>query len=110
MVRREIKEKKMKKRLRKKLRVGEFTDLVFTLSGKLNPMDEAGEDAFFDRFFDLMEDNGCCLSGTIGLEDFDLAVITGPVNTDNEARREAILEGLKNFPEIAEFDASVLEK
>ncbi len=98
----------MKKRLRKKLRIGEFRELSFLLKGKLAEMDEATENAFFEKFFTLAED--CCLAleGTFCAGEFDLEVITGQIGLQNEARREAFLEGVKALPEITEFDATEL--
>ncbi len=98
----------MKKRLRKKLHVGEFTDLCFTLSGKLKAMDEETEDRFFTSFFGLAGELGFCLEGTIGGGEIDLEVITGHAGFANEERREAFLTGLKELKEIEEFDASTI--
>jgi len=98
----------MKKRLRKKLHVGEFTDLCFTLSGKLKAMDEETEDRFFTSFFGLAGELGFCLEGTIGGGEIDLEVITGQAGFANEERREAFLTGLKELQEIEEFDASTI--
>ena len=99
----------MKKRLRKKLRVGEFTELSFVLTGKIAPQEEAAQEAFLENFFQAVADCGCCLNGVFSAEDFDLEVITGPVGSDNEARREELLAKLKEMTEITEFDAGTLE-
>ncbi len=98
----------MKKRLRKKLGVGEFLELEFALTGKLVEMEEEAEVEFFERFFDLCEEFDFGLDGAFGDDSFDLAVITGFVGTENEERRAAFLEKLKDFKEITEFDASNL--
>ncbi len=98
----------MKKRLRKKLHVGEFTDLCFTLTGKLKAMDEEAEDQFFAEFFELAGALGFCLEGTIGGGEIDLEVITGPADSSNDVRREAFLAGLKELEAIEEFDASTI--
>ncbi len=98
----------MKKRLRKKLHLGEFTDLCFTLNGKLKPMTEEEEDAFFETFFELAASAGFALEGTIGGDGFDLEVITGPADTSNDMRREAFLAAIKELEAITEFDASTL--
>ncbi len=98
----------MKKRLRKKLMVGEFKELDFALTGNLIEMDEETEVAFFERFFDLCEEFDFGLDGAFGQDSFDLAVLTGVIGTQNEERRAAFLEKLKDFKEITGFDASNL--
>jgi len=98
----------MKKRLRKKLHVGEFADLRFTLTGKVTGVTEADADDFYTELFQAVAEFGCCLNGTVGTEAFDLEVITGPVNTDNDARKDALVAALKANSHVAEVNASEL--
>ncbi|WP_176013240.1 50S ribosome-binding protein YggL [Victivallis sp. Marseille-Q1083] len=98
----------MKKRLRKKLRVGEFKELCFEFSGKLTEMDDAASDAFIDKFVELVEHCQLCCHGVFGDGEIELCMETGPVDTDNAERRQAFLDGLKELPQITSFEATEL--
>ena len=98
----------MKKRLRKKLHLGEFTDLVFTVTGTVSGVEEADSNAFYTKLFQAVAECGCCLNGVIEPTKFDLEVITGPRDTDNAARREELIGKLKADPHIQDLNASDL--
>ena len=98
----------MKKRIRKKLHIGEYADYSFMLTGQLAAMDEEAEDRFFTRMLTLAEDCRCWFDGVFGDDFFDLEVITGPAHCLNEERRAALLDGLKEIKEITEFNAGEL--
>lgn len=54
----------MRQRLRKKKRVGEFRELGFAVAFRLQPtLDEAGVDAFFDDFIDVVEKHNLGFGG-----------------------------------------------
>lgn len=98
----------MKKRLRKKLHLGEFTDLVFTMTAKVTGVTEVNSNAFYTDLFQTVAECGCCLNGVAGPTKFDLEVITGPRDTDNAARREELIGKLKANPNIQDLNASEL--
>ena len=98
----------MKKRLRKKLGLKEFQELGFAICCNVAEMDEAAEDALFDRIIALFEKYEMHCGGFFDANHLDLEVCTGLVNTDNQARYEAAkaefmqLEGLSDI-EITEL-------
>ena len=100
----------MKKRLRKKLHVGEFTDLYFTMTGKISGIEDGKADYFYTEIFQIVADCGCCLNGMISPDEFDLEVITGTINTDNAARREALIAKFQAHPNISEVNATELSE
>lgn len=89
----------MKKRLRKKLGVGEFEELVFDFFAEV---EDAENQEIFDNFLAAIEAAEFCCEGTWDAEGIDLYVSTGLRDTDNEARKVAFAEkistisGLKN--------------
>ena len=98
----------MKKRLRKKLHLGEFTDRLFTMTAKVTGVTEVDSDVFYTDLFQTVAECGCCLNGVAGTTSFDLEVITGPRGTDNEARREELIGRLKANPKIQDLHATEL--
>jgi uncharacterized protein len=54
----------MRRRLRKKRRLGEFAELGFSVRADLTPgFDEAGFDAFVDRWIEAIEARGVAFGG-----------------------------------------------
>ena len=98
----------MKKRLRKKLHLGEFTDRLFTMTAKVTGVTDINSENFYTDLFHTVAECGCCLNGVAGTESFDLEVITGPRNTDNEARREELIARLQAHPNIRDLKATEL--
>lgn len=98
----------MKKRLRKKLHVGEYKDLYFTMTGKFTGVADDKADDLYTEIFQMVADCGCCLNGMISPDEFDLEVITGTVDTDNAARREQLIAKLQAHANVAEVNASEL--
>ena len=99
----------MKKRLRKKLGMGEYRELGFELSGNLIEMDEEQGDAVFQRFVALVDSFGMYCGGAWDDKGFDLYVATGLVGTQNAERRETFLNQFKEFKEVSDFKAGDLQ-
>lgn len=55
----------MKRRLRKKKRVGEFQELGFELTCALHPSTRAERDALLDRWIGFVESRGLGFGGTV---------------------------------------------
>ena len=98
----------MKKRLRKKLHVGEYADMYFTMTGKFTGVEDDKADDLYTEIFQMVADCGCCLNGMISPDEFDLEVITGVIDTDNAARREALIAKFKAHANVSEVNASEL--
>ena len=98
----------MKKRLRKKLGLGEYTRLTFTLEAKLKELDDEGMDALYNRFIELLEKFECECDGGWCDQELFMTISTGLIGNDNAERRLRFLEALSQFDEITEFDASEL--
>lgn len=90
----------MKKRLRKKLGVGEFTELGFEFYATLA---DADDKKTFDAFINLIEDYEFYCEGTWDDDGADLFISTGFKGMDNEERKAgfagkvAAIEGLSNI-------------
>jgi uncharacterized protein len=62
----------MRRRLRKKMRWGEFIQLGFLVRAELaSDLDDAGFDAFLDRLIDTVEARGLAFGGGGRREDFE---------------------------------------
>ncbi len=89
----------MKKRLRKKLGVGEFKELGFEFYATIA---DADDKKVFDAFIDLIEECEFYCEGTWDDDGADLFVSTGYVGMENEERKAkfaekvAAIEGLSN--------------
>ncbi len=100
----------MKKRLRKKLRLAEFAEYGFFVSGTFNEMEAAELDLFFEKLIKFTEDKGIQCGGGYGSDEFEIFVNTGAAGNDNEAKRAefiAFIEAAKK--EIKEFEATELQ-
>lgn len=95
----------MKKRLRKKLGVGEFEEMVFDFYAKVS---DAGNEEIFNKFLAALEDADFCCEGTWDEEAVDLYVSTGLKNTENEARKAKFMEAVAAISELTEVKASDL--
>ncbi len=98
----------MKKRLRKKLQLGEFKVYHFEFDADLAEMDDDAADKFLDRFVELVQKCGICCHGEFGDGKIELCMETGIGTDDNAGIRQAFLDGLKDFPEIVKFTATEL--
>ena len=95
----------MKKRLRKKLGVGEFEEMVFDFFAKVS---DATNEEVFNKFLEAIEAADFCCEGTWDEEAVDLYVSTGLKNTDNEARKVKFMEAVAAITELSEAKASDL--
>lgn len=98
----------MKKRLRKKLGIGEYRELCFEFSGKLKEMSDEESDQFIDRFVELVKSCEFCCHGAFGDGEISLCIETGVKDTDNEERRQKFLAGVNAISEISEVSATEL--
>lgn len=88
----------MKKRLRKKLRLGEFQEMDFKVKFDLNlPGTDEAQFAFWKKLVAEVERNGLLMGG--GLDDF--FVSTDSRRTTTEADRQAIETWLLQQPEVS---------
>lgn len=99
-------------RLRKKLRVGEFTELGFNLKFSLkSELDEAAQHTFFDAFLgESLEQAGLAFFGfddnAGNIEGFVTSSKRGSVS---EAQRSGFESWLKARSEVAKIDVSELK-
>lgn len=98
----------MKKRLRKKLGVKEFQELHFTVSCKVAEMDEAAEDALFDKIIDIVEKHEMHCGGYFDTGILELEICTGYVDTDNQSRYEAAKAEISALEGLSELEISEL--
>lgn len=99
----------MKKRLRKKLKIAEFKELGFFVTGTFNPIEEVELDLFFQKLVEFAESKDMQCGGGYNTEEFEIFVNTGKAGDDNEALRKefvAMVEAAKK--EIKEFEATDL--
>jgi uncharacterized protein YggL (DUF469 family) len=99
----------MKKRLRKKYRIGEFQELCFEISCEFNaPCDSAEYVHFCDHFIqEAIEANGLVCSGLLAPSVNLSAYINGRGKT-TEAQREAVLAWLEKTEGAANIKVSEL--
>jgi uncharacterized protein YggL (DUF469 family) len=101
----------MNRRQRKKQRVGEFTELGFTLRATLNSeLDDAAQDQLLDAWLNLLDQQGVSFGGQFDpsgtLEGVVFPVAARAVD---DAVRSTLLDWLKNSKEISSVQASELQ-
>lgn len=98
----------MKKRLRKKRRLGEFREDYFELSFQIDPsLDAKTIDALIDDFISMIEENGLQFGGG-GYSDWS-GLVQGPHRgTAKESDRESVLAWLQTHPQIMKASAGPL--
>jgi hypothetical protein len=84
----------MNKRLRKKKHLGEFKELCFELSFKLNVESDSIKDRFMDEFISLIEDNNLICCGGYS-KDFSFCIAKNK-GSCNEDHQQIILNWLNN--------------
>jgi uncharacterized protein len=95
----------MKKRLRKKKRIGEFIEWGRRLVVTRNSKD--GFDEFFDAFIEeAIETNGCFCGGGGKEDNLDIIVELGQRSTDPEPKFERIAAWLSNRFDVQCWQAS----
>lgn len=101
----------MKKRLRKKKRLGEFQEYAFLAGMRLaDSLDEQAVDEAIDMFIEkAIEDNGLGVFGGGQGHEFEWSVVTmknrGSVI---EEQRKAVEQWLQQYPDVVEFFTSSL--
>jgi len=100
----------MKKRLRKKLKIAEFKELGFFVTGTFNTVEESVLDLFFEKLIEFAEANGMQCGGGYNTEDFEVFVNTGKAaGTGNEEMRRKLVDFISEAKaEIKEFEATEL--
>lgn len=102
----------LNRRQRKKLRVGEFQELVFEVRMQFHqPMDGASHDAFLDGFIELTESRYLAVGGMGGqlpLLGTDGIVSALGRGSPTEANQQAVLEWLRHRPEVASAEVGDL--
>ncbi|MCA1732482.1 MAG: YggL family protein [Acidobacteria bacterium] len=99
----------MRKRLRKKLRRGEFKELGFELRFNLPPeLDEEQLLAFWDRFIgDAIEANALFCGGGCG-RGWDVMVFRGGRTSATETDRELLEKWLEKEPLVSNIEVGPL--
>lgn len=101
--------RRLNRRQRKKLRVGEFQQLVFEVRIRFHhPMDDATHDAFLDGFIALIESRQLAVGGMGGrlpILETDGIVSAWGRGSPSEADRQAVVDWLYRQPEVASAQA-----
>jgi uncharacterized protein YggL (DUF469 family) len=101
---------RLNRRQRKKLRVGEFQELVFKVSIRFGqPMEGPQFDAFMDGFIDLVESRRLAAGGGGGGLEAEWVVSTWNRGSTTEEDRRAVLDWLLSHPEVAGAEAGTLQ-
>ena len=99
---------RLNRRQRKKLRVGEFQELVFEVRIRFHQaMKEARLDTFLDDLIELTESRRLAVGGFVGT--LPLLATEGIVSTlkrgsPTEEDRQAVLNWVRQRPEVAEVE------
>lgn len=106
------KRRRLNRRQRKKLRVGEFQELVFEVRVQFHqPMDDAAHDAFLDGFIEKIESRHLAVGGMGGqlpLRETDGVVSAWGRGSPTEVDRAAVADWLRQRPEVASVDVGDL--
>lgn len=99
----------MRKRLRKKLRMGEFRQFGFEVRFRLpDELPEAGLDAFWDSFIDeAVEARGLLCGGTCGRK-WDVFVTRSGRDSATDEDRRAVAVWLEQHPMASAADVGPL--
>ncbi len=80
-----------KRRLRKKLYLGEFAVLGFELSADLNLEAEDDYDSWLDQFIEFIESRNLCMGGSGSVKSFSAFICsTGRYSSARDEDREAV--------------------
>ncbi len=99
----------IKRRLRKKKHVGDFKEMGFLLSAKLNLKSEEELDQFCDEMIDFLASNEIHMEGGMGIDNISLFIGTGIVNTGEEECRAKLITWMEEHKNVEEFNAGELE-
>jgi uncharacterized protein len=90
----------MKKRLRKKLRLGEFQEFGFSIAFRMSStLSTKDRDVLLDAFIDMIEQNGLQFGGG-GLNDWEGFVNLDSRGTATEQHRQVVHEWLDGHPQV----------
>jgi len=96
----------LNRRQRKKLRVGEFQELVFEIRIQFGqPMDDATLDTFWDDFIDWVESRRLAVGARSDLVKMDGVISAWGRGSPTEADRQALLDWLRLRSEVASAEA-----
>lgn len=99
----------LNRRQRKKLRVGEFRELVFEVRMTFRrPLEEPAHAVLVDAFIDLIESRGLLvggLGGRLPLDTTDGIISACRRGSPSEADRQAVVAWLLHRPEVASAEA-----
>ncbi len=96
----------LNRRQRKKLRVGEFQELVFEIRIQFRqPMDDATLDTFWDALIALVESRRLAVGGWSDLTKMDGVISAWGRGSPTEADRQALLDWLRLRSEVASAEA-----
>ncbi|CAD5108061.1 YggL 50S ribosome-binding family protein [Zestomonas carbonaria] len=102
--------RRMKRRLRKKLYLGEFQEYAFELKATFKaPLDEPTLDALLDAFIDTVETRQLCFIGGFDPQWLDGTLVADQrYRSPSEDDRKAINDWLLARPEVASVETSEL--
>ncbi|MDR2213996.1 MAG: YggL family protein [Pseudomonadales bacterium] len=99
----------LNRRQRKKLRVGEFQELVFKVSIRFRqPMEGPRQDAFVDEFIGLIESRRLAVGGGFGPLEATGIVSAGGRGSATDEDKQAVLNWLLRRPEVADAQTGAL--
>lgn len=102
----------LNRRQRKKLRVGEFQELVFEVRIQFRqPMSDAPLDAFLDGFIELIESRHLVvggLGGKLPMLETDCIVSAWGRGSPTEADRQAVLNWLRQRSDVVSAESGEL--
>jgi uncharacterized protein YggL (DUF469 family) len=100
--------KRLSPRQRKKLRVGEFQELGFTVVATLNGLDDAANDAFLNGWLEAVDAQGVSFGGHFSDGQLDGIVFpVGGVKVTTE-KQAALVAWLQGRSEVSGVEASAL--
>lgn len=104
--------RRLNRRQRKKLRLGEFQELIFEVRARFHaPLDEPAYELFIDSFIEFLEVNRLCVGGMGGrlplLETDGMIDVWGRGST-TEQHRQMVQTWLQARAEVTEAEAGEL--
>lgn len=100
---------RLNRRQRKKLRLGEFQELIFEVRVAFRePLDEAAYDRFIDGFIDFIESRKLLVGGMGGrlpLAETDGMIAARGRGSPSDEDRRAVLAWLEARPEVVQAEA-----
>ena len=98
--------RKLNLRQRKKLRMGEFRELVFSLRWTSSrPLEEIAQDGLLDNFIAFIEARGLMYGGGFAPDGGDGIVARFSRSSTSVDDRDAVLDWMRNAPLVATADA-----